>query len=223
MRPIFFDILTAAIVVVAALRGKHRGFILTLCGFLTIFVAFFGALVVSEFFVDPVAELLFPAVEQAILAIVEQGSAIAPDDLPLTAVVEPLHNIPFFAGLAEMFQSALEAKTFAFTGSAVLAVSIFFSQQLARIVLFILSFIAILILWWCLSHALDLAFHLPGLHFLNRLGGLVLGFGQGIALCFILCWLLKDSYITPEAVDGSFLLPYFLGENPLLNISILNS
>ena len=223
MRPIFFDILIAAIVVIAALRGRMRGFILTLCGFLTIFVAFIGALVISEFLADPVAQLLFPAVERAILAVLEQGAAIAPDELPIAAVLESLHNVPFFAGLAEMCQSALDNRSYLFTGSAVFAVSLFFSRQLARIILFVLAFIAILIVWWIMSHALDLAFRLPILNFINRLGGLVLGFAQGIALCFILCWLFRDSYITADMVDGSFLLPYFCGENPLANISILNS
>jgi uncharacterized membrane protein required for colicin V production len=223
MQPIFYDIIIAAIVVITALRGRMRGFILTLCGFLTIFVAFIGALVVSEFLADPVAQLLFPAVERAILTVLEQGAAIAPDELPIAAVLESLHSVPFFAGLAEMCQTALDNRSYLFTGSAVFAVSLFFSRQLARIVLFALSFIAILIVWWLMSHALDLAFRLPILNFINRLGGLVLGFAQGIALCFILCWLLKDSYITPEAIDGSFLLPYFCGENPLANISVLNS
>lgn len=223
MRPIFYDIIIAAIVVIVALRGRMRGFVLTLCGFLTIFVAFIGALVVSEFLAYPVAQLLFPVVERAILTVLEQGAAIAPDELPVAAVLESLHNVPFFAGLADMCQAALDDKTYLFTGSAVFAVSLFFSRQLARIILFVLSFIAILIAWWIMSHALDLAFRLPILNFINRLGGLVLGFAQGIALCFILCWLLKDSYITPEAIDGSFLLPYFCGENPLANISILNS
>ena len=223
MKPIFFDILIAAIVVITALRGRMRGFVLTLCGFLTIFVAFIGALVISEFLADPVAQLLYPVVEQAILAILEQGAAIAPDELPVASVLESLHNVPFFAGLAETCQTALENKTYLFTGSAVFAVSLFFSQQLARIILFVLSFIAILIVWWIMSHALDLAFRLPILNFINRLGGLVLGFGQGIALCFILCWLLKNSYITADMVDGSFLLPYFCSENPLANISVLNS
>ena len=108
MRSFIFDILIAAIVVIVALRGRMRGFVLTLCGFLTIFVAFIGALVVSEFLAYPVAQLLFPVVEQAILTVLEQGAAIAPDELPVAAVLESLHNVPFFAGLAEMCQTALD-------------------------------------------------------------------------------------------------------------------
>ena len=218
-----FDIIIAAIVIIAALRGTARGLVLTLCGFLTIFVAFIGAAVVSEVLDGPVTDLLFPIVERTVLSILDQHTAADAAEIPLDAVLETLRGIPVFAGLADMFQSARDAKIVLFTGSAVFAVALYISQQLARILLFIVAFIAVLIAWWVMSHALDLAFRLPVLNFLNRFGGLVLGFGQGIALCFILCWLFQDSYITADVVDGSFLLPYFCGENPLTNIPFLNS
>ena len=223
MKPFMFDILIAAIVVIATLRGRSRGLVLTLCGLLTIFVAFIGAYIISEVLDGPVADLLFPLVERTVLAILDQSPPADTAELPLTAVLETLHGIPVFAGLADMFQSALDEKTVLFTGSAVFAVALYISQQLARILLFIAAFIAVLIAWWIMSHALDLAFRLPILNFLNRLGGLVLGFGQGIALCLILCWLFRDSYLTADMIDGSFLLPYFCSENPLTNIPFLNS
>lgn len=227
MRPIYFDILIAAIVVIAALRGKHRGFVLTLCGFLTLFVAFIGACIVSGLLAQPVAAMLRPAVENTVLNILENSvsidSAASAVEAPLSAVLGTLHDAPLLSGIAEMFQTALESGAVQVAESAALAVADFAAAQLARIALFILAFIAILIAWWIVSHALDLAFHLPGLNFLNRFGGLVLGFCQGLVLVFILCWLLKDSYITPEIVDGSFLLPYFCTQNPLANFSFLNS
>lgn len=227
MRPIYFDILIAAIVVIAALRGKHRGFILTLCGFLAIFVAFIGASIVSGLLAQPVAALLQPMVERTMLSILESRVTahhpIVFTEVSAIAVLGIFDDVPFFGGIIENFQTALESGAVELAGSAAVAVAEYAAVQFARILLFVLSFIAVLIVWWVMSHALDLAFHLPGLNFLNRTGGLALGFCQGIALCFILCWLLKDSYITPEMVDGSLLLPYFYGENPLVNISILNS
>lgn len=225
MRPIYFDILIAAIVVIAALWGRQRGFVLTLCGFLTIFVAFIGASIVSGLLMQPVAAMLRPVVERTIFSVLENSAAdpAAIAQLPLADVLGSLSSIPFFSGLTEMFRSALESGAAEIAQSAAVAVAEYAALQLARILLFIVSFVAILIIWWVMSHALDLAFHLPILNFLNRFGGLVLGFGQGIALCFILCWLFKGSYITPEMVDGSFLLPYFCGQNPLTDISILNS
>jgi len=224
MRPIYFDILIAAIVVLAALRGKRRGFILTLCGFLAMFVAFLGASIISGLLAQPVAAMLRPVVEEAMSTILESRStADVPfvfTEVSIMAVLGILDDVPLFGSIIENFQAALESGAVELVGSAAVAAAEYVAAQLAHILLFVLSFIAILIVWWVMSHALDLAFHLPGLNFLNRFGGLVLGFGQGLALCFILCWLLKDSYITPEAIDGSFLLPYFCSENPLANFSI---
>jgi uncharacterized membrane protein required for colicin V production len=220
MPPIFCDILIAAIVVLAALRGRHRGFVLTLCGFLTIFVAFIGASIVSELLTPPVAALLEPLVEQAVLAVLAQATSANTAELSMSAVLSALQDAPFFAGLAETFRSALESGMAELTEDAVVAVAQFAALKLSRILLFLLSFTAIIVAWWILSHALDLAFHLPGLNFLNRTGGLALGFGQGIAVCFILCWLLKDSYLTAEMMENSFFLPYFAKNNPLMNFSL---
>ena len=225
MNPIIFDLIIIAVVVIAALRGAIRGFVLTLCGFLTIFVAFIGATILSGLLAEPAAALLTPVVEQAVLSLLDKAipSDLPSWEIPLSAVLDALHASPWFSGMADAFQSALESGAVELVGGAVLSLAHFAALQLARIILFVLAFVAILVAWWVMSHALDLAFHLPVLNSLNRLGGLVLGLGQGVALCLILCWLLRDSYITAEMMDGSFLLPYFCSENPLMNLPMLNS
>ena len=225
MKPIFFDLIILAIVIIATLRGSIRGFVLTLCGFLTIFVAFIGAGILSSVLAEPAAALLTPIVEQAVLSLLDNAvpSDLPSVEIPLSAVLETLHSSPWFSGMAEAFQSALESGAVELVGGAALSLAHYAALQLARIILFVLAFVAILVVWWVMSHALDLAFHLPVLNALNRLGGLVLGLGQGVALCFILCWLFRDSYITADMIDGSYLLPWFCGENPLTNIPFLNS
>ena len=225
MKPIFFDLIIIAIVIIAALIGRARGFVLTLCGFLTIFVAFIGASILSGLLAEPAAALLTPIVEQAVLSFLDKAAAtdLPSVEIPLPAVLDSLHASPWFSGMADAFRSALESGAVELVGSAALSLAHYAALQLARIILFALAFIAILVAWWVMSHALDLAFHLPVLNALNRLGGLVLGFGEGVALCFILCWLLRDSYITAEMIDGSFLLPYLCVDNPLMNLPFLNS
>lgn len=224
MNPLIFDIIIAAIVIIAALRGAIRGFVLSLCGVLSIFVAFIGAGFLSGLLAEPAAALLTPVVEQAVLSLLDKAvpSDLPSWEIPLTAVLDTLHASPWFSGMADAFSSALESGAVELVGGAALSLAHYAALQLARIILFVLTFVAILIVWWVMSHALDLAFHLPGLNFLNRFGGMALGLGEGIALCFILCWLFRDSYITAEMINGSFLLPYFCGENPLTNLPFLN-
>ena len=48
MNYLIFDVIIALILLFALWRGYSRGFILTLCGFLAIFVAFIGATVISD-------------------------------------------------------------------------------------------------------------------------------------------------------------------------------
>jgi len=73
----------------------------------------------------------------------------------------------------------------------------------------------IMILWSILSHALDLAFRLPVLSTLNRWCGGVLGLLKGGLIVFILCWLLKGSYLPQDAIQNSYLLNLFCTVSPL--------
>ena len=48
MSYLVFDLLIGAVLLIALARGYSRGFVLTLCGFLAVFVAFIGASVLSN-------------------------------------------------------------------------------------------------------------------------------------------------------------------------------
>ena len=43
MNPIIYDVLAAAVLILALWEGYRKGFVLTLCGFLALFVALIGA------------------------------------------------------------------------------------------------------------------------------------------------------------------------------------
>ena len=47
MSYLIFDLVIAILLVLAVFQGYRRGFVLTLCGFLAVFVAFFGATILS--------------------------------------------------------------------------------------------------------------------------------------------------------------------------------
>ena len=48
-----------------------------------------------------------------------------------------------------------------------------------------------------------------------RLAGGAAGLAKGALVVFIAAWLLKDSYIPPEAVGHTYLLKFFCTVNPL--------
>ena len=73
---------------------------------------------------------------------------------------------------------------------------------------------AILVVWFPLSHALDLVAKLPVLNGLNRWGGAIIGIIKGGLLVYIAVWLLRDLLIPPEAVGQTYLLRFFCTTSP---------
>lgn len=211
-----FDLIIAAILLLALLRGYKRGFVLTLCGLLAVFVALIGASVVSNALAEPVSRSLQPVVEQHIQQLLDEqppaqtdpsGSALP--EHPLPEVLERLTSSPIYKGFAEAFQEAVDSGMVAASANAARLIAAYVARQLAQLLLFLLAFVLILILWFFLSHALDLAFRLPVLSTLNRWCGAALGLVKGALLVYAACWLLKDSFIPQQAIQNTYLLRPF--------------
>ena len=222
MHPIVFDLLIVLVVVLSTLLGRRKGFILTLCGCLALFVTLIGAGILTNLLAEPVSLLALPYVENALDQVV-QSSADEAVAATIDQVIALMEQSDLLKPLAAGVTQALEQGVLDMTLAAVQSVALFLAEQLTRLVMFPVFFLLIMLIWTALSHALDLAFRLPGLNFLNRTAGLLLGFVRGVLLAYGLCWLLKDNYLPRSVIDSGLLLPWFCGSNPLLNISILNS
>ena len=96
-------------------------------------------------------------------------------DGPSHVVLEALRDSPLYRGFVEAFQSTVGQEVAEATSHAVRAVADYIAVQIARMVLFLLAFVAILVVWLLLSHALDLVARLPVLNGLNRWGGAAAG------------------------------------------------
>ena len=230
MSYLIFDAAVAAILLFSLWRGYHRGFILTLCGFLALFVALIGASAVSSALSGPVSRALQPAIQRNLTGILSgytaqpqpglSGSSSLPgaEDglfLPLQEALDALRDTPVYQGFAESIQEALDEGMVSAAADAVLVIADYVATQLSHIVLFFISFILILVLWYFISHALDLAFRLPVLSTLNHWCGAALGLLKGAVLLFILCWLFQGSFLPPEAVRETYLLRFFCMTTPL--------
>lgn len=238
MTYLLFDAAIAVVLLLAVLRGYRKGFVLTLCGFLAIFVAFIGATVVSNALAEPVSQAIRPVIEQNIQAMFtervddpnantlpeqpgipqlsdsSQAEEAAPNPT-LDEVLTALKDSQLYKGFVDAFQKAVDSGVADATANAVRAIAGYIAKQIAQMVLFLVSFVLILILWFFLSHALDLAFKLPVLSTLNRWSGAALGLLHGGLLIFIACWLLKGSFLPQEAVGNSVLLHWFCTVSPL--------
>lgn len=220
-----FDVIIAALLLLAVWRGYKKGFVLTLCGFLAIFVAFIGATIISNALAEPVARSIRPIVEHQIQQVLDEKAAGAVTaageeaeehiSLPLQEALDLLKDTKLYKGFADAFQKSVNDGMVAATANAARVISDYIARQLAQTLLFLVSFVLLLAVWYLISHALDLAFRLPVLSSLNHWSGAALGLFRGGLLTFIACWLLKGSLIPQDAIENSYLLKFFCTVSPL--------
>ena len=233
MSYLIYDFIIAVILVIFLWQGYEKGFVLTLCGFLAVFVAFIGATLISNALAKPVAHAIVPMIESGIHDTLEQsiqssnpvtsaGEAITlPEELPLSDVLEALGDSPLFRSLAEAFQEAVDEGVETVTTNAAQALAEYIAVQMARTVLFVLAFAGVLVAWFFLSHALNLAFKLPVLSTLNHWAGAAVGLIKGGLILFIAAWLLKGSFLPQQAIANSWLLHFFCTSSPLSLLAML--
>ena len=235
MSYLIFDAAVVLVLLFTAWRGYRRGFVLTLCGFLALFVALIGASVVSNALSDPVSRALQPAIERNLNSVFEgytvqqapaQGSSQAAGSqgeeeviLPLQEALDILKDSNLYRGFVESIQEALNEGMVSAAANAVRVIADYVATQLSRIVIFFIAFVLILVLWYFISHALDLAFRLPVLSTINHWLGAGIGLLKGAVLLFILCWLFQGSFLPPEAVRETYLLRFFCVSTPLSLLS----
>ena len=228
MNYIFYDVIIAAVLLFFLWRGYVKGFVLTLCSLLAVFVALIGASILSNVLAEPVAKAIEPVVSSSIHDTVTSYYQHAPEvgaasqdeadwlaQLPIDELLEPLRESKAFQGFADAFQKAVDDGVDDAAAHAAQALAHFAAVQIARTVIFAIAFFAVLIAWSILSHTLDLVAKLPVLSTVNAWGGGAVGLVKGALIVFIAVWLLRDSYIPQEAVEQTRLLKFFCTVSPL--------
>lgn len=232
---LILDLAVIAVLAFFAWRGAVKGLILTLCGLVAVLVAFGGAFFLSDRFSDDVAGLIQPYIQVHVeellensmeqsqeedaqpssnLSIPSSGSDEEEEDslaASLDDVLKALGDSKLFSGLVQSVSDAIDEGVLAVVTTASAAVSAFLAAQIARSGLFLLSFVLILVVWWLLSHVLDLAFRLPVLRTLNKSGGLVIGLAKGALVLLVACWALTAFDLIPmETAQQTFLYRHFM-------------
>ena len=193
---IVVDIVIVLVLVFFAWRGAKKGLILTLFGMLGLIVAFLGARFVSTTFYEPVADIIEPGLHQKVESLEESilGGADFDIDLSLDdsvdALIDVLRDRGTFPGLVALLDTATEKEAIPENEgfSATETLSTYLAELAARVALFMVSFLVILLVWFLVSHILDLAFKLPILNAINVAGGLILGLAKAIIIVFVVVW-----------------------------------
>lgn len=223
---LIFDLILAAVLIVTVLQGYRKGFVLTLCGFLAVFVAFIGASILSDALAEPVSQAVRPAIEMNIHSALQdsldqqgialpEGSASSQGDtsldilgetFSLDQILEMLGDSSLVQHFSDAIHGAVTQGVLAVTSDVVASIAGYIAFQIAHSVLFVICFALVLAAWHFLSRTLNLAFKLPVLSTLNRWSGGVLGLCEGVVLVVIVGMLLKGGVLPEEVVENSYLL-----------------
>lgn len=192
---LLLDCFVVALVLIFVASGMRLGFVRSLCSFLALFIALFGAIYLSKTLTpvttQAVAPYVLPAIEKKL-----QGVPSAPTDSDFSHVnVETLlQTLP--QNWKQMIEQLDASQSSGFGTNQTQNPMQWLSFQVLTIVtsavLFIVSFVLILLLWSILSKSLDLVARLPVLNFFNRILGAAFGLLKAVLFLFLLRWLLCD-------------------------------
>ena len=225
--PVIIDAVVVLILVGFTIFGVKRGLLQTLAGLVIAVVALVGAGMIAATFSGPLARLAAPLIEhrieQKVDAAIEKQTAQMPE-AETELEIEPLLAL---LGLDEDVRGSLVKKTeetVRDTGvSVATAVVTSIAQSMIYGVLYILSFLALLVLLHVLFKAMDLLVRLPGLRGLNALGGGLLGLIEGALLLFLAVWAARRLGVSfeKEMFAHAHILRVFTTYTPLSVLSFL--
>ena len=179
---LLLDIVTLLLLVLFFVQGIRRGFILTLCSLLAVFLALAGGWFLATHYVQPVQESLEPVILERLLP---KEKA---EEEPQEGLIDPVQ--------AQMTETIQAVQTKIITEQAEMM-----ALLLARALLFLAGFLGVLLVWIVLCHALDLVARLPVLHFVNKALGGCLGLVKGYIVFLLIHWLMCDIlHFIPEDV-----------------------
>ena len=188
---VLFDIAIVDLLAFFAWRGAAKGLVLSLCGLAAVFVAFFCAQFLSDQFYVPVGGILRPIVTQTIRGADAEPIPSNPEEgYTVDELVASIQEKGLFEGFTAFLEQGAAYDSLGHGPLSPLdALAGYLSKAIARALLFGGSFLVILLIWFLVSHALDLAFHLPILSQVNTAGGLIAGLVKGGLLAVVLVWL----------------------------------
>ncbi len=209
MPPIAYDLIALAIIALLTFLGYRKGAFLTICGLIATLVAFVGALYISNLFCEPVGQLMTSFVRAPIEDIVSATLEATKND---SEFIEMLCQNPVVGGFVSQMEDKLLVEGLA---PVTANVSAFVALQLARIILFFIGFFVVIAAWTVLSHAMNLAFYLPVLSSVNAIAGGCIGFIEGLAVAYVLAWAVSYGLLSPEQMDSTILIKFFVSYTPL--------
>ncbi|MBQ8004477.1 MAG: CvpA family protein [Oscillospiraceae bacterium] len=211
------DLAAAAILLFSALRGRRRGLIKTLAGILALILAFScaGYLAkkatpyVSEKYVSP---YITSAIEPKSEELTPHEAASDP-----SAVSRIFLELGFSENIVADAVSDFTAAMAKSIVTPIVAMTNSIAYKITYSVLFVIFFLLSLLILTLLFKVLNLASKIPGINFINKTLGLILGLILGYLILVAISYvMLKFGIVLSDSLVGeTFLLKHILSFSPV--------
>lgn len=226
---VIIDIAVAAVLLGFLIGGAHRGLFRSVAGLVIVIAALVGAGYAANYATPKAERYVQPYIEKKIQSRVnasvptEKKAAASTTETPGTDVMHALGLMSLDTDASDTIAKAAEKKIQETGASVRTAIEESFAETILHTLLFVLFFFLLLLLLKLLVHALDLLLKLPGLNFLNRLGGAALGLLEGALLLFFAIWILRRFGVSfqTKTVEDTVLLRFFTTNTPFSVLSFL--
>lgn len=222
MTYLIYDAVILILLLFFFLRGRKKGLVLTLCGLASIFIALFGARMASDCLAPTVADMLAPRFSPVIEEQLDNGLEEKLDELLSSGedgnlLVDLLTRFGVYDEVSTAIENMVSGQTAQTIADVAFSLAHAVAEVVAGVLVFVVAFLAIMVLWFFLSHALDLAARLPVINGLNRTLGGLFGLLEGMLLLFLIAWVMRllGGVIPQETVEQTTLLNFFCTTNPI--------
>lgn len=234
---VIIDCTIAAVLLGFVIYGAWRGLFRAVAGLLIAVLSLTGAMFAARELTPAATELIRPVIQSAVTQRVDDAlrgdssenaeagepqeaprESAAPDGGPSRLQADQLLRLMGWdEGAAQALAEKAEDRVRQTGVSLAMAVVDSVMESFVYMVLLVVSFLVLSLLLHLAAKALDLAARLPGVSFLNGLGGALAGLVQGGLVIFLAVWLLRCLNAAPgaELVEQTHVLRFFMTSSPL--------
>jgi uncharacterized membrane protein required for colicin V production len=209
------DLLIVGVILFFAWRGLRKGLIMAVAGAVTMLVAVVGAYFAANMFSHHMEGFIEAPVRSWVANRMENmGDTVIGERIPTvdSHALDALRDIGFNENLIPFISNAISGQLQRVGYSFQEAIAAVLVTAVSHILTYIIAFIVLLIALKFAARLLDTIAKLPVLNTANKLGGLLGGLVQGVAIVWVSVYVLRFvGAIGEGTVEGTFLLRFFGG------------
>lgn len=227
---VIIDIVVGLILLFFTINGVRRGLLQSAAGLVILIAALIGASLITGALTEPVTRAASPLLAKQVTRQVDEAMTQQTVEMPEADTQDPdgIETLLSLIGLDSDVRESLTERvqdTVRDTGvSLATAVVESMTRTIVSSLLFLVSFVALVLLLRLVLKAMDLVARLPGLNLVNGLGGGAVGLVQGALILFLAIWVLRRLGVSFEsgAFAATHLLKFFTANTPLSVLSFLS-